>query len=310
MRSDAEEPHSQAFPTAYPYDLADTFFLMSMGRGDPCFRFDSPRQLRLAVQTPEGPAVCHIIHEQDRVRVTTSGPAGDWLSPYGADIAAVRYQPPELSEPAKLKTIALQHAGMRLPRLPVVSIRLVQIILQQLISFRDACAGWRNLVQRYGTPVPHEPDLWYPPTPLELARLVSTQFIECGILPRHGRTIVDAMRRSRRIEQAWAAGQDPESLERVSSLLAKLPGIGPWTIGFLRGTSLGDADAELRGDYSHPGHVAYFFGGGAEATDEAMFRLLEPYRPHRFYAMSLIARGSPRPRRRGPRRRSLRERFR
>lgn len=301
---------TQTIATGGIYNLADTFHLMSMGRGDPCFQFDSPQVLRFTTLTPAGPAICEIVHQGEQLKVTCSGDGGPWLAPFAADIAGVSYQPPEFTHPPRLKAITHEHAGMRLPKLPTISIRLVQVILQQLITFRDACVGWRNLVHRHGTAVDSQPDLWLPPTPQELSRLASSQFIECGILPKHGRTIVEAMRRSRRIEEAWARGEEPESLERVSNLLAKLPGIGAWTIGFLRGTGLGDADAEVWGDYSHPKHIAYFFERAETATDEDMFRLLEPYRPHRFYAMSLIVKGSPRPPRRGPRRRSLRERFR
>jgi len=301
---------TQIIATQGTYDLADTFYLMSMGRGDPCFQFASPQLLRFTTPTPAGPAVCTIVHQGEQLEFTSAGDGGEWIAPFAADIAGVNFQPPDLEQPPRLKAIAHQYAGMRLPKLPAISLRLVQVILQQLITFRDACAGWRNLVHRHGTAVPEQPDLWFPPTPQALSRLVSTQFIECGILPKHGRTVVEAMRRSRRIEQAWATGAEPESLQRVSNLLAKLPGIGPWTIGFLRGTGLGDADAEVWGDYSHPKHIAYFFEQAEDATDEDMFRLLEPYRPHRFYAMSLVVKGSPRPPRRGPRRRSLRERFR
>ncbi|MEM8866321.1 MAG: DNA-3-methyladenine glycosylase 2 family protein, partial [Planctomycetota bacterium] len=181
----------------------------------------------------------------------------------------------------------------------------------QLVSFRDACAGWRQLVRRYGTPSPDLPKLWYPPEPGVLKRLVSSQFIECGILPQHGRRIVETMRRATRLEEAWNAGDGADAADRLCNRLELLPGIGPWTIGFLRGSSLGDVDAELVGDYSHPKHVAHFFGKPiAGADDEQMLKLLEPYRPHRFYALCLIILGSPAPPRRGPRRRSIRDRLR
>ena len=76
---------------------------------------------------------------------------------------------------------------------------------------------------------------------------------------------------------------------------------------------MGDADAEVLGDYSMPKLVSYFFENDLQAADQAtdddLIRLLEPYRPHRFYVLTLLNRGAKPPPRRGPRRKSLRERF-
>lgn len=245
-----------------------------------------------------------------QLRVETLGSGSEWISGYLPSLLGVDFLPPRLDKPAKLRTIAKRCAGMRIVTLPAISLRLVQIILQQLISFRDACTGWRRLVHCHGTQVPGHDDLWFPPSPKSLARLVSYQFVECGVLPKHGRTIVEAMRLAARIEAKWNAGQDSKAVESTCSMLQRIRGIGPWTTGFLRGAGLGDSDAEVLGDYSHPKYVAHFFGGSAKADDREMLRLLAPFRPHRFYVLSLLIQGTGGPPRRGPKRTSLHERFR
>lgn len=299
-----------SFDLEGPYDLASTFFLFSMGSGDPCLKFDGPHQFRMALTTAAGRAAISVKHEDDQLHVEFLDTESHWLVEHLPVLFGLEYQPPEIRAPRALVTIANKYRGMRIQRYPYLSQRLVQIILQQLVTFRDACYGWRKLVTTYGTQVPDQPDLWYSPTSQELAKLVSHQFIECGVLPQHGRRIVETMRRSKRIESTWGAGLQSSAVQETTQLLAKLPGIGPWTIGYLQGAGMGNEDALMLGDYSHPRHVAQFFTGKAEGDDEDMVRFLEPYKPHRFYALTLILLGAPAPERRGPRRRSLRERFR
>ena len=52
-----------------------------------------------------------------------------------------------------------------------------------------------------------------------------------------------------------------------------------------------------------------FFRGSEDADDDDMLRLLDPFRPHRFYVLSLLLKGGPVPPRRGPRATRLRYRL-
>ncbi|MEM9658398.1 MAG: hypothetical protein AAF961_08560, partial [Planctomycetota bacterium] len=238
------------------------------------------------------------------------GPCTDTRRPQVRRLIGFDYRPPLRYQPPRLQRLAHRMAGLRIPQTPLVSLRLVQVILQQMISFRDACSGWRALVRRFGTPVPGQSDLWFPPTPESLRRIASYQFVECGVLPQHGRRIVEAMRHSSRLEAAWDSGEAIDAADKTCALLRGIRGMGPWTIGHLRGNGLGDADAEVLGDYGHPKQVGYFFDGEPCGDDAQMLRLLEPYRPHRFYVLTLLVKGSPGPPRRGPRRGRLRDRLR
>lgn len=292
-----------------PFNPEATFTLLSMGPADPCLRVEPTGRVRLAMQTCDGPAAADMQIKAGTVEASCRGEAGEQLLPELSDVLGLWFEPPQIDHPSKLRRIAKKYEGMRIPRLPAISLRLVQIILQQLISYRDACYGWRQLVLKHGCRVAGDDDLWYPPSPDVIRKLASYQFIECGIPPKHGRRIVEAMRFSKRLESLWADGRDADCADRVCELLAKIPGIGPWTIGFLRAAGLGDADAEILGDYGHPKHVSYFFTGSADGDDAEMLRLLEPYRPYRSYVLCLLIKGAPTPPRRGPKRRSLRDQY-
>ena len=59
--------------------------------------------------------------------------------------------------------------------------------------------------------------------------------------------------------------------------LALLPGVGPWTVGTVMATAMGDPDAVAVGDYHLKNVVGYALAGRAGATDGRMLELLSPY---------------------------------
>jgi 3-methyladenine DNA glycosylase/8-oxoguanine DNA glycosylase len=119
--------------------------------------------------------------------------------------------------------------------------------------------------------------------------------VGCGVPHRQARTIHEVAFHARRIEDA--AEEGAESLQK---LLSKMAGVGPWTMGYLRGSALADADAILPGDYNLPHTVAWVLAGEERGDEERMLELLEPYRGHRFRVIRLIwMKGAHAPRR-GP----------
>jgi 3-methyladenine DNA glycosylase/8-oxoguanine DNA glycosylase len=298
-----------SLPVRGAFDLAATLSIVAMGRGDPCLRVDHSRRVRLALLGPNGPVGVDLLHGDEHIQAKVSGIDAEWLLPYLPSLLGLDFQPPRLDGPRRLRTVAHRMAGMRLPKLPVVFARVVSLVLQQLISYRDATYGWRKLVQRYGQVLTEQEDLFAPPTAQTLRGMALHQFVECGILPQHARRILGIARVADRIEKVWNGGLDAGATDRTCELLSTQPGIGPWTIGYLRGAALGDSDAIVLGDYGLPKQIKYFFTGEEEATDDDMLALLEPYAPHRFYAMLLIQKSRIVPPRRGPRRAPLRHRF-
>ncbi len=69
----------------------------------------------------------------------------------------------------------------------------------------------------------------------------------------------------------------PEAVDDVTRRLLRLPGVGPWTAGYVRMRALGDADAFLAGD------LVLRRAMGADRPADALTRA-EAWRPFRAYA--------------------------
>lgn len=303
------------FETSYtleePYDLASTLSPLGMGRADPCVDRESPDRVRLAFAGSSGPVVITAYHSDATLHVCVEGDDATFFESRLTGLLGLEFPlPPKLEGPRRLREIAHRRQGMRLPRTPLLFPQLVKTVLQQLVSWNDATHGWRQLVQRYGTSLSGEAKLFAPPTPKALARLATHHFVECGILPEHGRRIVRLARIADRIETTWGGGLSEDAIRETCELLEHQRGVGPWTLAMLRGTAMGDGNVVVRGDYGLPSQVAYFFGEPTPATDDDLERLLEPYRPHRFLVTWLIVLSGHKPPRRGPRAARLRDRMR
>lgn len=296
-------------PIVGPYDLDRTMSVLTMGRGNPCLRHNETTA-QLTLRTPEGPVALAANRVGEELRVIADGAGSEWIEPHLPGLFGLEDDPSGFDPGGRLQRPARKIAGLRLPRLPVVSERLTQVVLQQLISFRDACRAWRLLIRRYGEEVPGSEGLFHAPSMERLGRLAVHELMACEVPPKHARVVLQLAKQSAGIERLWNTGRDPAAIDRLSEYLLKQPGVGPWTVGYLRGAGLGDADAVVVGDYGHPHQVAYFFTGEEKGDDEQMLRLLEPYRPHRFRVLMLLILATPTPQRHGPKRTPLRERFR
>ncbi|MEM9185206.1 MAG: hypothetical protein AAGB00_01770 [Planctomycetota bacterium] len=311
---------SLLLPIRGAYDLDRTLATLTMGAGNPCLRH-SVSAAEMTLATPAGGVVVLAQRGADALRVSLAGAGAGWVRPHLPGLFGLLDDATGFAPEGRLRRVVQKHTGLRLPRLPVVSHRLVQVVLQQLISFRDACRGWRRLVLRYGEAVPGGGGLYLPPAAGRLATLTVAEYTACDILPRHARLIRELAKQAAGLERLWDAGAAADSTgsggdgsdgaaDRLSDYLLRQPGVGPWTVGYLRGAGLGDADAVVLGDYGHPHHVAYFFTGKERSDDAEMLRLLEPYRPHRFRVLQHLILGSAPPPRRGPRRARLNRRLR
>ena len=295
-------------PIEGPYHLGRTLSVLSVGKGNPCLRV-SDHQAQLALNTPAGRVAIAATHRTEQLHIVAQGPAADWIEPHLPGLFGLLDNTHEFVPSEPIKQLAQANHGLRLPRLPVVFDRLVPIVLQQLIAFRDACRAWRLMAQRLGEEVSDSQGLFFPPTPQQIARLATYELMECEAPPMHAKRILGLAKHAARLEELWGAGESTDAIDRLCDCLIALPGVGPWTVGMLRGAGLGDSDAVVLGDYGLPHHVAHFFTGAERSDDDEMLRLLDPYRPHRFRVVTMLIQSATHPPRRGPRRASLRERF-
>ena len=84
-------------------------------------------------------------------------------------------------------------------------------------------------------------------------------------------------------------------------LLARVRGIGPWTVAEVTRVAYGDPDALSVGDYHIPGLVAWALAGEPKADDARMLEMLEPYRGQRGRVQRLLEESGMYPPKRGPR---------
>ena len=147
---------------------------------------------------------------------------------------------------------------------------LIAAILEQKVTGIEARRAWRGVVRRTADPAPGDAGLLMPPDPERLAAIPSWELTRLGITGRRAATLREVARHPRRIvaltDTAW---------------LAKIPGIGPWTLGEVGRMAFGDPDAISVGDLHLPHIVCWALAGEARGTDERMLEILEPYRGQR-----------------------------
>ena len=68
-------------------------------------------------------------------------------------------------------------------------------------------------------------------------------------------------------EKLWAWAE--LSIAEAEAKLALLPGVGPWTIGSVMSSAMGDPDAVAVGDFHLKNLVSYALAGEPRATDDA-----------------------------------------
>jgi 3-methyladenine DNA glycosylase/8-oxoguanine DNA glycosylase len=175
---------------------------------------------------------------------------------------------------------------------------LVPAIIEQKVTGKEAFAGFRMLVHRFGERAPGpgaDRGVWVQPAPEQIRLIPSWEWLKLHIDPARSRAVVRAAQVASSLERT--VGLDPVEVDRR---LRTVPGIGVWTSAEVRFRVHGDADAVSFGDF----HIAKDVGWaltGKPIDDDAMAELLEPYRPHRHRVQRLVEmvrQGAPR---RGPR---------
>ena len=177
-----------------------------------------------------------------------------------------------------LRRSVRRHPGIRIPGHVDGDEAAIRAVLGQQVSVRAATRIAGLLAERYGEPVePSGPLVRLFPDAATLAKVDP----ETLPMPRaRGRTLVALCRALADGTVRLDASADRDD---AAVGLLTIPGIGPWTVAYVRMRALGDPDAFLPGDLglrralAHLGRPA----DGREATGVA-----EPWRPYRSYAMA------------------------
>ena len=273
---------------------------MRRGAGDPTYRIDIDGSVWRSCRTPVGASTLRLTArpELGEVDAQAWGPGAPWmldrlpalLGAYDDPSGFPSHHPP-------VARAWRRHRHWRVPASGLVLEALVAAILEQKVTGQEAWTGWRRLLRRFGDPAPGPGaarGMWVLPTPADLVRIPSWEWLRCCVDPARSRAVVAAGRAAPALERT--VGLPSGEVERR---LLSLPGVGAWTAAEVRQRAHGDADAVSFGDCHVPKDIGWALTG-VPADDDALAELLEPYRPHRYRVQRLLELSGVRRPRRGP----------
>ena len=276
-------------------DLTATLGPIAMLRGDPTVRLQ-PGRFERATHTPDGPGSISVTWSAPAATATVEawGDGAGWLLDRVPGLLGLGDDPAGF-EPidATVHELWRRNRGLRLTRTATLWHDVAWLIVQQRVTTVDASQQWRRLAHALGDPAPGPVELVLPPAAPRLAALAYHDLHRLGIERQRADRLRTAARVVGRLEHLVDGPHD-----EAGPRLAAVPGIGPWTAGFLAAHTWGEPDAVIVGDYGLPGMVGWVLDGRAGADDARMLELLAPHRPHRYRVLRLLQRAGRRPPRR------------
>lgn len=221
------------------------------------------------------------------VAVEAWGPGGEWMLDRAPGWIGLS-DPLEdfVTDHPVVGALVRRFRGMRFGRTGLVTEAAIVAVVGQKVTGREAGSGLRGLARRWSDPAPGpHSSLRLPPDPQRLAAAPYHAFHDLGIEKRRADVVRRVAREAIRLDRTSAAGSD-----EAGRLLARIPGVGPWTVAETVAVSHGDPDAVSVGDFHLKHVVAWHLEGRPRGTDERMLELLEPFRPHRGRVIRLLER--------------------
>jgi 3-methyladenine DNA glycosylase/8-oxoguanine DNA glycosylase len=292
---------SRVWRSARPVAVAAILGPFRHGGGDPtCLRGPGGSVVR-GLRTPVGLATLELQSRPADAEVGARawGPGADWALDGIPDLLGEGDDASGFVAHHELVAQAAQRfLGWRVPRSRLVLESLAPAVIEQKVTGREAFAGYRQIVRRFGEPAPGPyaaVGLFVQPSPAAWAAIPSWHFLKSAVDPGRSRTLVGAVRVAGRLEQivdlAPAAAR---------ARMQVLPGVGAWTAAEVAQRALGDADAVSFGDYHVAKDITWALLGEAHG-DDVLAELLEPYTGHRYRVQRLLELTGVRRPRRGPR---------
>jgi 3-methyladenine DNA glycosylase/8-oxoguanine DNA glycosylase len=279
------------------FDFFETTRLLRTGRNDPTVRRMADGLWR-SVRTTQGAASVRLV-----VIPGHSVSAAAWGPGAGAAIAAVpswlglNRPPPDLPAHPVTDRLLRDHGGVRLADTGDVFEALVNIVLQQKVTWNEAACNWRRLVEALGETAPGPAGLLLVPSADRLRRTGVDQLVRLGVNRPQAMTLREIAFSADRLQRA---AQLPTM--EAARWLEHVRGVGPWTSAMTLGLRLGRPEPLVRGDYKLPHAVAWAFAGKARGDDGLMAGLLAPFAGQAFYVVRLLYAARVEAPRRGPKR--------
>ncbi|MEI2777445.1 MAG: DNA-3-methyladenine glycosylase 2 family protein [Tetrasphaera sp.] len=288
-------PVERRYRPGHPLSLGAVVGCLRHGRGDPTFVRDGAG-IWLARRTPDGPATL-LLREDPRAGEVVGqawGSGAGWLLDGLPDLLGADDDwDGWVAHHRPVADARRANPGWRVPRSRLVLDSLIPIVIEQKVTGREAFAGFRSLVWRFGEPAPGPRDgLRLAPSPAGWLAIPSWEYLRAGVTPQRSDTIIRCARVAGRLEECAEL-----PLPQARARLRAVPGVGVWTMAEVAQRALGDPDSPSFGDY----HVAKEIGWallGHDIDDLQLEELLIPYAGHRYRVQALLAlAGSRRPRR-------------
>lgn len=222
--------------------------------------------------------------------MTAWGAGAEWILDRGPALVGLEDDPFALvTDHPLVSGLANRHRGYRFGATGLVVEAVMEAVVAQKVSGKEAKRSSRGLRRRFSSAAPGPHPLSLPPDPLQMAAAPYWDYHALGLEQGRAATLQRVAREAGRIA-ALADGDAAESRQWLS----RIRGIGQWTTAETVAITHGDADAVSVGDYHHKHLVAWHLTGRPRGTDEEMLELLEPFRPHRGRVVRLLAtRGWP-----------------
>jgi AraC family transcriptional regulator of adaptative response / DNA-3-methyladenine glycosylase II len=244
---------------------------------------------RKALRLAGRPVVLGIRFERSGARITLDGrqPRAAWFEAHevalrclGLESDAAGFER-RSSRSAEIARLVRGQRGLRIPRSPNAFEGLVWVVVgaQVNVSFAATCRA--ALIELAGTPIGD--DFLAHPDPAAVAALEHADLTRRQFSRRKAEYLIDAAR-------AIVAGElDLEGLARECATvarerLAKVRGLGPWSVEYLMLRSLGFEDCAPIGDVALAKALATFFGLPERPDGPRATALMETFAPHRSLA--------------------------
>lgn len=272
--------------TSSAFSLERSLTLQQLGRFDPTATMTPTLFTKRYVTQTGTTVVFTLTHDEQGMVARFDGDVGEDEQRYADRLAQLDALDDGLSSFVPhhpvLKRLALAFSGLRLLAVPWLFDVAAGAVLQQRVSYAEACSGFKRIALRHGVRGPDDGVCF--PGAQRLAALPTFELEALGIDVKRARAL-HALAKEEVFRSLLHIDVDRSLLRQR---LARIHGIGPWTTEMILGFGMGDPDAVPVGDLHLPELVCRVLADEKNGTDARMLEVLEPYRGHRFRVVRLL----------------------